>query len=120
MKKNGFTLIELLAFLIIMGIVLVIAVPNVINIIDENSERVYNTQIDNIVKSAKTWGADNIGKLPNNNDESVVVTLGQLQNGGYAKRNLKNPLIDKPFDLEKTYVIITNNNGTLYYEVVVE
>ena len=118
MNKKGFTLIELLAALIIMGLLVVIIVPNVTNIINENRDKVYDRQIENIIKSAKTWGADNIGVLPNNG--SVKVTLGQLQQGGYAKKDLENPKTEELFDENSTYVIITNINGTLHYEVFVE
>ena len=120
MNKKGFTLIELLAALIIMGLILVIVIPNISDIIDDNSTKIYKNQINNIIKSTKEWGADNIGKLPSNNGDSIRVTLGELQTGGYVKKDLKNPLVDKPFDLNKTYVVITNNNGILNYEVFVE
>lgn len=120
MNKKGFTLIELLAALIIMGLILVIVIPNISDIIDDNSTKIYKNQINNIINSTKEWGADNIGKLPSNNGDSIRVTLGELQTGGYVKKDLKNPLVDKPFDLNKTYVVITNNNGILNYEVFVE
>ncbi len=120
MNKKGFTLIELLAALIIMGLLVVIIVPNVTNIINENRDKVYDRQIENIIKSAKTWGADNIGVLPTTNNGSVKVTLGQLQQGGYAKKDLENPKTEELFDENSTYVIITNINGTLHYEVFVE
>ena len=89
MNKKGFTLIELLAALIIMGLILVIVIPNISDIIDDNSTKIYKNQINNIIKSTKEWGADNIGKLPSNNGDSIRVTLGELQTGGYVKKDLK-------------------------------
>ena len=35
-KKNGFTLIELLASLVILAFILVIAVPRIVNVIDNS------------------------------------------------------------------------------------
>lgn len=120
MNKRGFTLIELLGAIIILGLILVIIVPNVTNILDENRDKAYNRQIDNIIKSAKTWGADNISKLPTKNNDTITVTLLELQKGGFADKDLKNPKTEELFDVNNTYVIITNDNGTLNYEVIVE
>ena len=120
MNKKGFTLIELLAVIIILGLLAIIVVPNVTDIVNENSDKVYERQIENIIKSAKTWGADNLGKLPNANNESIKITLGELQQGGYAKSDLKNPKTEKLFDETNTYVIIKNINGNLDYQVFVE
>lgn len=120
MNKKGFTLIELFAVIIILGLLAIIVVPNVIDIVNENSDKVYERQIENIIKSAKTWGADNLGKLPNVNNESIRVTLGELQQGGYAKNDLKNPKTEELFDENNTYVIIKNINGNLDYQVFVE
>ena len=120
MNKKGFTLIELLAVIIILGLLAIIVVPNVTDIVNENSDKVYERQIENIIKSAKTWGADNIGKLPNVNNESIKITLGELQQGGYAKSDLKNPKTEELFDETNTYVIIKNINGNLDYQVFVE
>lgn len=120
MNKKGFTLIELLATIIILGLLAIIVVPNVADIVNENRDKVYEKQIENIIKSAKTWGADNLGKLPNVNNESIKITLGELQQGGYAKTDLKNPKTEELFDENNTYVIITNINGNLDYQVFVE
>ena len=40
-NKNGFTLIELLAVIAILAIILAIAVPKMINVIDENKEKAF-------------------------------------------------------------------------------
>ena len=120
MNKKGFTLIELLATIVILGLLAIIVVPNVAKIINENRDKVYKKQLENIIESAKTWGSDNIGKLPTVNNESIKVTLGELQQGGYAKNDLKNPKTEKLFDENNTYVIIKNIIGTLDYQVFVE
>ncbi len=41
MNKKGFTLIELLATIVILAIIMVIAVPNVINTLDKNKRSTY-------------------------------------------------------------------------------
>lgn len=120
MGKKGFTLIELLGVIIILGLIVLIVVPNVSNIINSNRDKLYQRQIDGIIDSAKTWGSEHVGKLPTINGDSVSITLKELQANGYAKPVLKNPQTGKEFDASSTIIIIKNNNGTLEYQVNVE
>ena len=41
MNKKGFTLVELLGVLIILSIIMLIAVPNVISILDKNKKNFF-------------------------------------------------------------------------------
>ena len=52
--------------------------------------------------------------------EEVTITLDDLQKGGYADKDLKNPVTDELFDPMKTKIVITNNNNNLIYRVVIE
>lgn len=120
MNRKGFTLIELLGAIIIMGIILVIVVPNVKDVLNENRNKAYDRQIDGIIESAKVWGSKNISKLPTKNNDTINVTLLELQQSGDAEKDLINPKTEQVFDVNTTYVTITNVNGILNYEVIVE
>ena len=77
MKKNGFTLIELLAVLIVIGLLLVLTVPNILKISRQAKAKAYDTKIDIIEESAILYGIDNKslimqGKTPNNMVSSTV------------------------------------------------
>ena len=52
-KESGFTLVELLAVIIVMGIIAIIAVPNVNNIIKEQRKNTFDESIQGIIKSIK-------------------------------------------------------------------
>ena len=52
MKKKGFTLIELLAVIIILGILMIIAVPNISRYIDNSRKSAYVATIKEIVQGA--------------------------------------------------------------------
>ena len=119
-KKSGFTLVEMLAVVIVLSFIAIIVTPIIDGVLDDNKNRAYEDQISGIISSAKLWGTENIGKLPNADGESTSVTLEELQTGGYAKPNLKNPKTNDLFDAELTKVIITSENGILNYEVVFE
>ena len=53
MNKNGFTLIELLAVVVILGIMSLIAVPNVISIIDNNKKDIILSDARKLISQAK-------------------------------------------------------------------
>ena len=118
MKKNkGFTLIEIVAVVVVLAIIALLITPVVSKIINTNREKLYDDQIKNIISSAKIWGADNVGQLPGAGEAAVVITLKDLQDGGYAKTNLKNPDTNEEFDPMTTIITITNNNGIINYAV---
>ena len=54
-KSKGFTLIELLAVIAILGVVLLIVVPNVTNILNRSKNRLNNEQKNAIIESARRW-----------------------------------------------------------------
>ena len=51
MKKRGFTLIELLAVILILGIIVLIAIPIVSNIIKESKRGAFETTVNNLVSA---------------------------------------------------------------------
>ena len=53
-KKNGFTLIELLAVIIILGVLMVIAVPAVTKYINDSRKNGYVSTAKNIVGGVRT------------------------------------------------------------------
>ncbi len=51
-KKNGFTLIELLAVIIILGVLMLVAIPSVTAYINNTRKESYITTVKNIIKGA--------------------------------------------------------------------
>ncbi|MEG1143210.1 MAG: type II secretion system protein, partial [Bacilli bacterium] len=50
-KEKGFTLIELLAVIALLGIIVTMAVPNVLKIYNKAQKKAFDTQVD-LVKKA--------------------------------------------------------------------
>lgn len=119
-KKNGFTFAEMVGVVVILGLLAAVVTPIVTKTIKSKRNDLYEKQIKGIEESARIWGAENIGQLPDEGDGTVTITLGELQRGGYAEKDLKNPKNDQLFDDEKTKVIISNKSGIIKYKVVVE
>lgn len=56
-EKNGFTLIELLAVIIILAILMLIAVPGILNIMNKSKKNAFKSQAETIYKAARTQAA---------------------------------------------------------------
>lgn len=61
--KKGFTLVEVIAIITILGILLLIITPNVVNNINDTKNKTYERQILSIEDAAKRWGTNNSNKI---------------------------------------------------------
>lgn len=118
-KNKGFTLVELLSVLFILSIVALITLSVINNQVDETAEKLYKTQIQKIELSAKQWGSENFTSLPHVENDSIVITIGQLKEFGVLDRQLKNPKTKKLFsdDIE---IKITKIGKVHKYEVIID
>ena len=115
MKKNrGFTFVELLAVITIIGVLALIALPTIEKITKENKEKIYQTQLDNIILSLKNWASDNRIYLPEKDGEILTITLGNLKSDGYIEYDIKNPKNNKCFSNEMALKITKVNNNYNY------
>lgn len=63
MNKKGFTLIEVISVIILLGIVIVVAVPNILGGSERTKELSLKSKIENIEKAAVLYGQDNRNKI---------------------------------------------------------
>lgn len=106
-KKNGFTLIEILAVIIILGILLVIAVPSVSKYINDSRKEAYITTITNYSKS---YLGIKLDQKPTKGQALVVPLEAIPMENGPAK----SPFGD--FDFEKSYFVAVNElSGYIFY-----
>ena len=106
--KNGFTLVELLAIIVLLGIIIVVAVPSLINsnkIADENKDE----DIANVVNTAcvsYVQVSPDVDKILNGETE-ISITARILVDSGYLKDDLDGVDYNKPIIAKK------NNNGEI-------
>lgn len=114
MKKNGYTFIEILAVLVILGLIITICTPIVVNVIEDAKER---NRLDQLSTFAKQVG--NAYMLTITNDNFYV--FDSYEKGGVTTNNVitfTNEWIDKNVIVNKGSVnckkeTLENDTNTL-------
>lgn len=88
--RNGFTLVELLSVIVIISLISLISIISVTGIMTKSKNDLYNDQMLLIEKAAKSWGSENIDKLPDK-DECIYLTLGSLKTYGILGESIVDP-----------------------------
>lgn len=113
--KKGFTLAELLGVIVILSLIALITVPAITDTLQNYKIKLCNTQLEEIISAAKTWGADNLVKLPSSEGQTKTVSLKTLSDYGYIDAVIQNPVTKENFDLETTTVTITKQVKKFVY-----
>ena len=118
--RKGFTLVELLAVIIILGIILLIIVPNVAGILNRSQERLNEEQIREIESAAKQWGLRNLNIKDNKpyKGDNVIsyVTIDTLQKGGFLENKDVRDLTDNSDVSLNTKICVSYDNNQFIYE----
>ena len=118
-RQDAFTLVELLAVIIILGIILLLAVPRISDMIDKYRNKAYERQLDLILRAAEVYSILYEYEIEWEGDQAFIY-LEDLQEKDLIASSLKNP---KGGDLEGDKVKITltkSANGAIDYEIEVE
>jgi prepilin-type N-terminal cleavage/methylation domain-containing protein len=113
MNKKGFTLIELLAVIIILGVLLLIAVPSVSKYINQSKEKTYATNLSSFVDAVRNdVNAYSEGYTLSSNEYLVVPFVCiDLEKGD----NTKSPFGE--YDKLRSYVTVQSTDTGFIYEV---
>lgn len=117
--KKGFTLVELLAVIIILSVVSILVFPNVIEIINQSKQNLYNVQVADIELESKNWSLENSDKLDKYHLNSTFVSLSTLKKDGFLEVDeLENPLDGKEMNgcIEIKYNPATSQYTYKYYD----
>lgn len=96
MNNKGFTLMEILGVITLLAIISTLIILSVNKSLKDSKETLYQQQIEEIKAAAGMWRTDNIEIIPDN--DYYIVSLQQLKDEGYIKKDIINPKTDAPFD----------------------
>ena len=109
-NKKGFTLIELLAVIVILGVIMTVAIPNVVSTLDKNKRNSFLKDAKRAITSVEyTIRSNPIYDWPDNNTV-VVFPLNKIKN-----LDIKTSSFDTEYSLKDSFVAITKqavNDGT--------
>lgn len=109
-SRKGFTLIELLAVIVILGVLMIIAIPNVVSTLDKNKKETFIEDAKTIVRTAEyKIRADSKIEWPD--DRSItILKLSSIDN-----EVAENSPFDTVYSKELSFVAITKElSGTDY------
>ena len=106
MKRKGFTLIELLAVIIILGILMLIAIPSVTTYINNSRKNAYVNTAKGLVKGAQELV--NSGDLDiNDPNATYYISIGAIPT--------ENTSVSPYGNFDKAYVVVTYDNDSYDY-----
>ena len=117
MNRKGFTLVELLAVLVILGMVMVIALPAITSSMQRTKKKQNDSRIKLLLSSAEVYVNDHKNDVYNNmvvGEETKYCYIRiqeDLVNGRYLTRDLIKDMDDK----ELSGVIKFSSNGDYFY-----
>ena len=116
-NKKGFTLIEVIAVIIIIGILMFIAVPNVTNYIKKSRKASYSADVRAFLETIKSkYEMREYGPLLDDNEIMIV----PIKSVTFEKGSESESPFGK-YDFDKSYIIIVPENEKYnYYATVID
>ena len=94
MKQKGFTLVELIAMMVVIGVLMAIAIPNISGIVKKNRESIGVEDVNKMIGNTKTKLETGQAKYPKKN-ECTVLTLNFIDNNNDFKTGINGGYYDK-------------------------
>lgn len=122
MNQKGFSLVELIGMVVVLGVLMVITVPNIAGILKNNKENIVKEDINKIVSNAKNKINTKQAKSPPSQDDCVVMTLDYVD----SNNDLKSGLNGGKYNREESFIVIRkereqgNSYSYRYYVRLVE
>ncbi len=86
-ENQGFTLIEMLTVVILIGIILAIAVPGVMNAVKSNQKKLYDTHLKIVEEASYLFVKQYKGQLENSSSSCFLVDYQTLVQKGLVKES---------------------------------
>ena len=111
MKRNGFTLAELLGVIVIIGLLLLLIIPLIINGVKNRENEVSEMQNQIIFEAVGEYMDADKEKYPNHPGNVYCITIKELKETGKLTEDVKNIVEGKDYDDNYTIEVRISNNG---------
>ena len=111
-EKNGFTLTEVVLSISLLLLLILLVVPNLVDLGDGSKKKMYQSKVELALSKAYKYGVDNIDSLDSNCSEVTVgelISLGYLSGDDKSRDNLINPITDETMNNLVICVYYENN-----------
>lgn len=108
-NKKAFTLVELLAVIVLLGILMILTFPKILEMTNSQSARVSNAKMTLIKTAAKSYVADHKNQYPAKEGNTYCISLESLENENY--------LAFEDDELDLNYVIKVSYFSEKEYEL---
>lgn len=122
-NRRGFTLIEVLCVITILGIIIVIAIPSILNLKDDN--QVYCAKLELIKIQANNYALSHEQELNNssetyNNYPALKITVQDLLDSSYLEPDkdniILNPKDNTSLNNQEIIIYLKNNTINIYID----
>lgn len=115
MRSNkGFTLIELLAMLVVLGVLMVITVPNISGILKNQRDNTLVEDANRFLNMAKTVVAtDKNIKKPSSSMSCIIITLEYADKNNEISKGANN----QEYDRYDSFIVMIRNGSSYDYRV---
>lgn len=117
-NKKGFTMVELLAVIVILGILMGVALPKVLGLLDSNKKKTYIQDAKKLISRAQYMVTSENTKIDKPDpDDCIVLSLGFLDDGSFDSPPNKGEYLS-----ENSFVLVKNigNNDYEYSAMLIE
>lgn len=104
--NKGFTLAELIAVIVILSLISLITIPAISKTLKDNKKTLCKNQLEQILITARSYGAENIFSLPQADGGTKTITLQTLISEGFIDGDIENPLTKDNFDTDMEIKIV--------------